>query len=201
MTDKQQILKFEKLGLLTQRAIFPLKSSILWRFFTCAVCFKDILDALHPSQMRTGSGEAAAGGSVEVATFCHRVNACDSESPIWLTSSGEAGGQAGAYLPKQPGLHHPSHCKNCHDSTISRRENERVATGRERRENREVKIWKVLGGAGESLDLVSCKKGAVCRESKKIQVEDRLNVCRGGRGLDYMNKTFYHSICHFGYHF
>lgn len=96
--------------------------------------------------MRTASGEAVCGGSVEVATFCHRVNACDSASPIWLTSSGEAGGQAEAYLPKQPGLHHTSHRKNCHDSTTSRRENERVATGRERRENREVEIRKVLGG-------------------------------------------------------
>lgn len=67
-----------------------------------------------------------------MATFCCRVNTGDS-----------AGGQAEAYLPKQPGLHHTSRRKNCHDSETTSRENERVATGRERRENRELEI---LGG-------------------------------------------------------
>lgn len=61
-----------------------------------------------------------------VVTSRRRLNAGDSASPIWLTSSGEAGGQAEAYLPKQSGLHHTSCCKNCHNSTTTRRENERV---------------------------------------------------------------------------
>lgn len=90
-----------------------------------------------------------------MATFRRRANACDSASPVWLTSSGEAGGQAEAYLPKQPGLDHPSRHKNCHDSTATCRENERVATGRESRENKEV----------ENMVGV-CEEGVICREQR-----------------------------------
>lgn len=113
--------------------------------------------------MRIRGGEAAAADLLRWQPFRRRAKACDSASPIWLTSSGEAGGQAEAYLPKQPGLHHTSRRKNCHDSTTTHRENERVATGSERRENREVEMRQVLGGdqqhikkrAGQSSDPVS----------------------------------------------
>lgn len=115
--------------------------------------FQEDLDALHSSRgweleavvrRRWGGGEAA--DLLRWQPFRRRAKACDSASPIWLTSSGEAGGQAEAYLPKQPGLHHTSRRKNCHDSTTTHRENERVATGSQRRENREVEMRQVLGG-------------------------------------------------------
>ena len=109
-----------------------------------------------------------------MATSCHRANACDSASPIWLTSSGEAGGQAEAYLPKQPGLHHTSHRKNCHDSTTSRGENERVATGRERRENRGGRDTDGSGRrSGESSDPGSCEEVPFVEGSREIRAEDR----------------------------
>lgn len=63
-----------------------------------------------------------------------------------LTSSREAGGQAEAYLPKQPELHHTSHHKNRHDSTATCRKNDRGAMGKKRQVNREVEIRSALGG-------------------------------------------------------
>lgn len=63
-----------------------------------------------------------------------------------LTSSREPGGQAEAYLTKQPELHHTSHHKNHHDSTATCRENDRGAMGKKRHLNREVDIHSVLGG-------------------------------------------------------
>lgn len=103
-----------------------------------------------------------------MATFCCRVNS--------------AGGQAEAYLPKQPGLHHTSCRKNCHDSTTTRRENERVATGRERRENREVETWEILGGDQQHRSRRIIKapaflkfyEGAGCGESRRLEDEDKV---------------------------
>lgn len=79
-------------------------------------------------------------GSVEEATLWCRMNAGDSASLFGWWAVGDAGGQAQAYLPKQPELHHTSRLKNRYDSTTPCRENERVTTWTEERGERQSYI-------------------------------------------------------------